>query len=66
MTGRAALPWEDAMAFCLGVLRWSPDAFWHATPREVAAALAGLAPTGAAEPMRRCELERLTLAFPDG
>ena len=65
MTERG-FPWEEAMAFCLGVLRWSPDAFWRATPREVAAALGGLSPAGATEPMRRGELERLALLFPDG
>jgi uncharacterized phage protein (TIGR02216 family) len=27
------------MALALGVLRWSPDVFWRATPREFAAAL---------------------------
>jgi len=59
-----AFPWEDAMGFCLGVLRWSPDAFWRATPREVAAACAGLAP-GAAAPLRGGELAGLMRAFPD-
>ena len=64
MTERA-FPWEDAMALCLGVLRWSPEAFWRATPKEVAAALNGLAPRGAAAPMRRGDLERLMRDFPD-
>jgi uncharacterized phage protein (TIGR02216 family) len=53
------------MALCLGVLRWSPQDFWRATPKEVAAALAGLAPRGAAAPMGRCDLERLMRDFPD-
>ena len=64
MTERA-FPWEDAMALCLGVLRWSPQDFWRATPREVAAALSGLAPRAAAAPMGRGDLERLMRDFPD-
>jgi uncharacterized phage protein (TIGR02216 family) len=61
----AAFPWEEATAFCLGVLRWSPDVFWRATPREVAAAARGLVPTAPA-PADRRELEALMAAFPDG
>ncbi len=54
-------PWDEAMGFCFGVLRWSPDTFWRATPRELAAALG---PTGA-EPAGRADLARLMTLFPD-
>lgn len=51
------------MALGLGVLRWSPDTFWRATPRELRAALGGpgrpVAPAGADD------LARLMRAFPD-
>lgn len=33
-----AFPWDDAMMLGLSVLRWSPSAFWRATPRELIAA----------------------------
>jgi uncharacterized phage protein (TIGR02216 family) len=52
------------MAFGLGVLRLSPDAFWAMSPRELAAAAEGVrgpAPQG-------CEgfdLDALLRAFPD-
>lgn len=63
MTG---FPWDEVMGFGLGVLRLSPDAFWAATPREIAAAHRGLAGRGAARPLERGALERLMAAFPDG
>ncbi len=53
------------MAFGLGRLRWPPDAFWAATPREIAAALRAherASPDGA--PARET-LARLMAAFPD-
>ncbi len=62
MTERA-FPWEEAMAFCLGVLRWSPDAFWRATPRELIAAMQGPEQRGA--PATADDLQRLMQAFPD-
>ena len=45
---------------------WSPDAFWRATPDELAAlvrAVAGDAPAG---PPDRAAIGRLMEAFPDG
>lgn len=51
------------MGLALGVLRWTPDAFWRATPRELAAALRPRAP---APPATRDDLARLMRAFPDG
>lgn len=52
------------MAFALSVLRWSPDVFWRATPRELATALGGPARPGAA-PVTRRDLARLMRVFPD-
>jgi uncharacterized phage protein (TIGR02216 family) len=52
------------MALGLGVLRWSPGAFWRATPRELAAALDGLLGRRP-EPAGRDDLARLMAAFPD-
>jgi uncharacterized phage protein (TIGR02216 family) len=60
-----AFPWDDAMALGLGVLRWSPDAFWRATPRELMAAYDGLSGRRRAEPAGRADLKRLMEAFPD-
>lgn len=60
-----AFPWEDAMALAFGILRWSPDAFWRATPRELIAAHRGL--TGGPAPAAgRDDLRRMMAAFPDG
>lgn len=55
-----AFPWDAALAFGLGTLRWSPRAFWAATPRELFAALP--VPQRAA---KRADLARLIAAFPD-
>ncbi|WP_417770536.1 rcc01693 family protein [Stappia sp.] len=62
-----AFPWAAVMAACLGRLGWTPDVFWTATPREVAAALAGLGMrhgqgTGR---LARPGLEALMRRFPD-
>ena len=60
-----AFPWDDAQAFALGVLRWPPESFWLATPRELIAAAEGL--TGrTATPADAADLDRLMRAFPDG
>ena len=59
-------PWEDAMALGLGVLRWSPEEFWNATPRELIAAWQALAGKQNLAPAGRDDLERLMEAFPDG
>jgi len=52
------------MGVALGHLRWSPDAFWRATPRELCAALRG--PGHFIEPVRAEHLAALMRAFPDG
>lgn len=53
------------MRFCLGTLRWSPDAFWSATPREIAAALHAHGAGRAAAAPGRGSLERLMALYPD-
>ena len=53
------------MAFGLGRLRLSPDAFWAMTPREIASAMAALMPTREAAP-QRSTLAELMNRFPDG
>lgn len=45
------------------LLGWSPDAFWNATPAELAAILA---PETPAEPLARSELETLMERDRDG
>jgi uncharacterized phage protein (TIGR02216 family) len=62
----AAFPWDEAQAVALGVLRWTPDAFWRATPRELAAAVEGLTGRAAVMPAGSADLHRLMHAFPDG
>ena len=57
-------PWAAAMQVGFGVLKLSPDAFWRMTPRELAAAITALR-GGAAEPMRRAQLNELMQRFPD-
>ena len=59
----AAFPWQEASAFCLGLLRWPPDVFWRGSPREIAAALDAFAPRGAAP--ERADLAALMARFPD-
>jgi uncharacterized phage protein (TIGR02216 family) len=49
------------MAFGLGRLRLSPEAFWRLTPREVAVLIGG----GAPPPPGRAWLDALMQAHPD-
>ncbi|WP_281261783.1 phage tail assembly chaperone [Breoghania corrubedonensis] len=58
----APFPWRDVMRFCLAHLHWSPQTMWQATPRELAAALAPPARTGAPE---RARLAALLRRYPD-
>ena len=60
-----AFPWDDAMALGLSILRWSPEAFWRATPRELLAAGQGLHGGRTVEPVLSGDLSRLMEAFPD-
>ncbi|WP_081651771.1 MULTISPECIES: rcc01693 family protein [Aurantimonas] len=59
-----AFPWTEAMQAGLGLLRLSPRAFWAATPRELAAALAPFG-TVAGEAPARAALAALMQRFPD-
>ena len=52
------------MAFGLGHLRLSPEAFWRMTPRELAAAMRGPAQTRPPS-FERDALNRLMREFPD-
>lgn len=52
------------MRLALGVVGWTPAAFWSATPRELAAAIEGrFGRTGRA--VDRPTLDRLMAAYPD-
>jgi uncharacterized phage protein (TIGR02216 family) len=51
--------------FAGAALGWSPDAFWRATPAELAAVVAALA-GDAATPADAATIRRLREAFPDG
>ena len=53
------------MAFGLSVLRWPPDAFWRATPRELIAAATGLRGGPPAAAPSAQEFAALMRAFPD-
>jgi uncharacterized phage protein (TIGR02216 family) len=57
-------PWEAVLRLALGGLGWTPEAFWRATPRELAAALEGRFGRAVA-PAGRSSLERLMAAYPD-
>ncbi|MBM6592374.1 phage tail assembly chaperone [Microvirga pudoricolor] len=63
---RNTFPWEDALAFALGILRWTPETFWRATPRELGAAYESLVGRTRHEPAGRGDLMRMMEAFPDG
>ena len=53
------------MAFGLGGLRWSPQEFWRATPRELAAAAQGLRGGAPVAAPSASDLAALMHAFPD-
>lgn len=53
------------MAFGLGRLRWTPEAFWAASPRELLAAIEAYRPLQAAEAPSRSSLSALMQAHPD-
>jgi uncharacterized phage protein (TIGR02216 family) len=60
------LPWAEMMAFGLGLLRLSPDAFWGLTFPEFRAAARGLrGEAGLAEPLPRGAFTALMQRFPD-
>jgi uncharacterized phage protein (TIGR02216 family) len=53
------------MAFGLGLLRWSPQEFWRATPRELIAAADGLRGGPPVAAPSASELTALMQAFRD-
>lgn len=53
------------MAFGLGRLRWSPEQFWAATPREISAALQAYQSRAGAPTPPRHALDRLMAIYPD-
>lgn len=53
------------MTLGLGVLRLAPEAFWRMTPRELLAAVSGIADPGRGMPPGRAELDRLLRDYPD-
>jgi uncharacterized phage protein (TIGR02216 family) len=56
-------PWKQAIGFGLGVLKLSPEQFWHMTPRELAYAIEAV--TGRAAPLGRDGLAALMKRYPD-
>lgn len=60
----APFPWAALTAFGLGVLRWPPETFWAATPAELVAAAAAMAPAADGVPPR-ATLTELMARFPD-
>jgi uncharacterized phage protein (TIGR02216 family) len=61
----APFPWDEVLAFGLGVLRFSPDCFWRMTPRELSHAVRGVRGVPAA-PLSRGAFVELMKRFPDG
>ena len=63
------MSWPEAMALGFGVLRLPPEQFWAMTPRELFAAIQGLAGVpftgGAAAGIDRKTLNDLMQNFPD-
>jgi uncharacterized phage protein (TIGR02216 family) len=49
-----------------GLLGWSPDTFWRATPAELATVAAAIAGDGGAAPPDPDTIARLREAYPDG
>jgi uncharacterized phage protein (TIGR02216 family) len=57
-------PWDELMTFAFGVLHWTPQIFWSATPRELNAALRAYHRQGA-KPLDQEALAELMVLFPD-
>lgn len=53
------------MAFGLGRLCWTPDAFWAASPREILAVIEAYRPLLAGDAPSRATLSTLMQAHPD-
>ena len=54
------------MMLALSILRWSPETFWRATPRELMAGAQALHGGRRIEPALRGDLRRMMEAFSDG
>lgn len=61
----APFPWREVMAFGLGHLRWPPDVFWTASPREIIAASEAFRAAPAGEAPARGVLDALMRDHPD-
>ncbi len=62
----APFPWDEAMAFGLGVLRLEPRAFWAMSPRELSFAIDGhYGRASGRGATTRSALDLLMAAFPD-
>lgn len=65
MKGKVSpFPWDAVMAFGLGTLKLSQDAFWRTTPREISAAFKAYS-CGASTPPTRSQLDTLMTRYPD-
>jgi uncharacterized phage protein (TIGR02216 family) len=53
------------MAFGLGRLGWTPEAFWRASPHEIAAAARAFDGVRRGQPIARGAFEALMRAHPD-
>ena len=60
-----SFPWDEAMRLGFGVLRLSSKEFWGLTPRELAAAFAGVSGRARGGAPGREVLAGLMAAFPD-
>ncbi len=58
-------PWDETIGFVLGVLGWSPDAAWRATPREIELAINGRLGRSRPTGMNGARLSELMAAHPD-
>lgn len=56
---------EDAARLATGVLGWTPEAFWQATPQDLRLAIEGRLGRSAAGGLGRAELGALMARFPD-
>lgn len=64
MSGLAELC-EDAARLATGVLGWTPEQFWRATPQDLRLAVEGRLGRNAASDFGRAELTALMAEFPD-
>ena len=61
---RGEFPWRELMAIGFGRLRLGSEAFWAMTPRELGAAIEGLAGTRDPPP-KRAAFDELMARYPD-